>query len=53
VTHPTGNLQLDVPLAYIETTIPTGMTIDAYRRSRPPRPRLTARVRCALTGRTA
>jgi hypothetical protein len=53
VTHRSGKLQLDVPLAYIETTIPAGMTIDAYRRSRPPRPRLTARVRSALAGRTA
>jgi hypothetical protein len=31
VTYPT-------PFAYIETTIPAGVTIDEFRRSRPARP---------------
>jgi hypothetical protein len=35
----TRRLQLSVPLAYIETTIPPGMTIEEYRRSRPQRRR--------------
>jgi hypothetical protein len=29
---------------YIETTIPPGMTMSAYRRSRPRRPRLRTRL---------
>jgi hypothetical protein len=32
----TSQLELSTPLAYIETTIPAGMTIADYRRSRPP-----------------
>ncbi len=43
---------VDVPLVYIESTIPAGMTIADYRRSRPPRPRLARRLRCAISGRT-
>jgi hypothetical protein len=31
----TSELDLSIPLAYIETTIPAGMTIADYRRSRP------------------
>ena len=53
MTYPSTSLQLDAPLVYMETTIPAGMTIAAYRRSRPPRPRLVTRLRCALTGQTA
>jgi hypothetical protein len=34
-----AQFELGVPLAYIETTIPSGMTIDEYRCSRP-QPRL-------------
>jgi hypothetical protein len=32
-------LVLSARLVYIETTIPSGMTIDTYRRSRPQRGR--------------
>jgi hypothetical protein len=32
-----AELELSVPLAYIETTIPAGMTIADYRRSWPRR----------------
>ena len=31
----TTDFQLPIPLVYIETTIPPGMTIAEYRRSRP------------------
>jgi hypothetical protein len=37
MTHTTSQFELSVPLLYIETTIPSGMTIDEYRRSRPRR----------------
>jgi hypothetical protein len=37
MTHTTSQFELSVPLTYIETTIPSGMTIDEYRRSRPQR----------------
>ena len=37
MTHTTSQFELSVPLRYIETTIPAGMTIDEYRRSRPQR----------------
>ena len=50
-TH-TAGVQVEVPLVYMETTIPAGMTIADYRRSRPPRHRLARRVRCAIAGRT-
>jgi hypothetical protein len=35
MTHTTSRLVLSAPLVYVETTIPSGMTIDDYRRSRP------------------
>jgi hypothetical protein len=38
-------LELDIPVAYIETTIPPGMTILEYRRSRPARGSWRRRVR--------
>jgi hypothetical protein len=38
MTHATTQLELDLPLVYIETTIPAGQTIGDYRRSRPQRP---------------
>jgi hypothetical protein len=37
MTHTTPRFELSVPLAYIDTTIPPGMTIDEYRRTRPQR----------------
>ena len=37
MTQTTSRFELDIPLAYIETTIPPGVTIAEYRRSRPPR----------------
>jgi hypothetical protein len=33
----TSRFELSVPLVYVETTIPPGMTLVAYRRSRPQR----------------
>jgi hypothetical protein len=33
----TSPFQLSIPLDYVETTIPPGMTIAEYRRSGPPR----------------
>jgi hypothetical protein len=39
MTHTTSGFELSVPLAYIETTIPPGMTLEEYRRSRPQRRR--------------
>ena len=38
------------PFAYIETTIPAGITIDEYRRSRPPVPTRFQRLMRALRG---
>jgi hypothetical protein len=35
MTHTTSRFELSIPLVYIETTIPSGVTIDEYRRSRP------------------
>lgn len=37
MTHTTSQFELPIPLEYIETTIPAGMTIGEYRRSRHPR----------------
>jgi hypothetical protein len=37
MTRTTSRFELPIPLEYIETTIPAGMTIAEYRRSRPPR----------------
>jgi hypothetical protein len=37
--------ELSIPLAYIETTIPAGMTITDYRRSRPQRSSWWRRLR--------
>jgi hypothetical protein len=37
MTYTTSPFELSVPLTYLETTIPSGMTIDEYRRSRPQR----------------
>ncbi len=38
MTRTTNELELEIPLAYIETTIPVGQTVGEYRRSRPRRP---------------
>jgi hypothetical protein len=49
--YATDNFELSSPLVYIETTIPEGTPIAAYRRSRPTRPglrrRLLSRLRLA------
>ena len=37
MTYATSSFELDIPFEYIETTIPAGMTMAEYRRSRPPR----------------
>ena len=37
MTRTTADFELDIPLVYMETTIPAGTTIADYRRSRPPR----------------
>jgi vacuolar-type H+-ATPase catalytic subunit A/Vma1 len=37
VRQVTSQAELNMPLAYIETTIPAGMTIADYRRGRPQR----------------
>jgi hypothetical protein len=62
VTYPTTDFELDIPLVYIESTIPAGLTISEYRRDRPRQPtrwerlkRLAgdARVAASSTGLTA
>jgi hypothetical protein len=44
MTYATSDFELNVPLVYVETTIPVGMTISEYRGSRPPKPSLRHRV---------
>jgi hypothetical protein len=44
MTSPTNDFELDIPLVYMTTTIPAGITIAAYRRSRPARPSLRRRL---------
>jgi hypothetical protein len=44
MTRTSAGFELDIPLAYIESTIPAGVTIADYRRSRPARPNLPRRV---------
>jgi hypothetical protein len=46
----TSEFELSIPLAYIETTIPAGMTIADYRRSRPPRGPWWRRLRRGAAG---
>jgi hypothetical protein len=48
MTYPTTDFELDIPLVYIETTIPAGLTIANYRRSRPARPSLPRRLMSRL-----
>ena len=38
MTRTTTEFELEIPLAYIESTIPAGQTISDYRRGRPHRP---------------
>ena len=38
MTRTTTELELEIPLAYIESTIPAGQTVSDYRRRRPQRP---------------
>jgi hypothetical protein len=51
MTYPTTDFELDTPLVYIETTIPAGITIADYRRSRPARPSLRRRLMSRLLAR--
>jgi len=44
----TSDFKLSAPLVYMETTIPAGMTIAVYRRSRPVRPSLRRRLMSRL-----
>jgi len=44
MTSATNSFHLPIPFAYVETTIPSGMTIAEYRASRPPRPGRLARL---------
>lgn len=48
MTYATTDFELNVPLVYMETTIPAGMTITEYRLSRPVKPSLRDRVRSHL-----
>ena len=38
MTRTTTDFEMEIPLAYIESTIPAGQTISDYRRRRPDRP---------------
>ena len=40
MTRTTTGFELEIPLAYIESTIPAGQTISDYRRHRAHRPSL-------------
>jgi hypothetical protein len=48
MTYATPDFELSVPLVYMETSIPAGMTIADYRVSRPRKPSLRDRVRSHL-----
>jgi hypothetical protein len=48
MTYATSDFELNVPLVYMETTIPVGMTVTEYRVSRPAKPTLRDRVRSHL-----
>ena len=52
MTYPTTDFELDIPLVYMEATIPAGITIDAYRRSRPARLSLRRRLIVSIQTRT-
>jgi hypothetical protein len=51
MTQTTSQLEHCIRLAYIETTIPAGMTIANYRRSRPRRSSWRHRLRRGAWGR--
>ena len=38
MTRPTDKLELEIPLVYMETSIPPGLTLAEYAHSRPRRP---------------
>jgi hypothetical protein len=38
MTRTADRLELEIPLVYMETTIPPGLTLGEYARSRPRRP---------------
>ena len=46
----TSRVELGIPLAHIDTTIPAGMTIPDYRHSRPQRTSGCRRLRGAASG---
>ena len=45
MTRTTTGFELEIPLAYIESTIPAGQTISDYRRRRAHRPSLWERLK--------
>ena len=49
MTYATTEFELEIPLVYMETTIPAGMTIATYQRSRPARPSALKRLKASLT----
>ena len=51
MTNPANHFELSAPLVYMETTIPAGTTIAAYRRSRPAHPSLRRRLMSRLLAR--
>jgi hypothetical protein len=53
MTPTTSRFEPSPPLAYIETTIPSGMTLEVYRRSRPQRPGRCRRLRPRARSRAA
>ena len=38
MTRTSANLELEIPLVYMESSIPPGLTLAEYARSRPSRP---------------
>ena len=52
MTYATTEFELNVPLVYMETTIPAGITIAAYQRSRPTRPSALKRLKASLTNKS-
>ena len=52
MTYATTEFELNVPLVYMETTIPAGITIAAYQRSRPNRPSALKRLKASLTNKS-
>ena len=48
MTYATSEFELNVPLVYMETTIPAGMTITEYRVARPAKPSLRDKIQSHL-----